>query len=85
MSAILILALAPIAQARVKDAWITAKTKIDLMTTDGVRTSDLNVDTVNGVVTLHGHAPTAMQSSSNCMPWSRRIPSRACAALPRLK
>ena len=61
MSATLTLALAPLAQAQVKDAWITAKAKIDLMTTDGVRTSDLNVDTVDGVVTLHGHVPTAMQ------------------------
>ena len=61
MSAMLTMALAPIAHAQVKDAWITAKTKIDLMTTDGVRTADLNVDTVDGVVTLHGHVPTAMQ------------------------
>lgn len=49
------------AQAQVKDAWITAKTKVDLMTTEGIRTGDLNVDTVNGVVTLHGHVPTAQQ------------------------
>ena len=61
LSAMLTLTLAPLAQAEVKDAWITAKTKIDLMTTDGVRTADLNVDTVDGVVTLHGHVPTAMQ------------------------
>ena len=61
MSATLTLALAPLAHAQVKDAWITAKTKIDLMTTDGVRTADLNVDTVDGVVTLHGHVPTTMQ------------------------
>lgn len=52
---------ATMAQAQVKDAWITAKTKIDLMTTEGIRTGDLNVDTVNGVVTLHGHVPTAQQ------------------------
>ena len=61
MSAMLTLTLAPLAHAQVKDAWITAKTKIDLMTTNGVRTADLNVDTVDGVVTLHGHVPTAMQ------------------------
>src|SRR3979409_117200 len=40
------------------DAWITMKTKIALMTTDNVSTSDLNVDTVNGVVTLHGKVST---------------------------
>lgn len=52
---------AAIAQAQVKDAWITAKTKIELMTTEGIRTGDLNVDTVDGRVTLHGHVPTAQQ------------------------
>jgi hyperosmotically inducible protein len=36
------------------DSWITMKTKLALMTTEGVDTWDLNVDTVNGVVTLHG-------------------------------
>lgn len=51
----------PPAHAQVKDAWITAKTKIDLMTTDGLKTGDLNVDTADGVVTLHGHVPTAAQ------------------------
>jgi hyperosmotically inducible protein len=40
------------------DAWITMSTKISLMTTDGVSTKDLNVDTVNGVVTLHGKVAT---------------------------
>ncbi|MFN7984588.1 MAG: BON domain-containing protein [Vicinamibacterales bacterium] len=59
--ATLSLGVVPVAHAQVKDAWITAKAKIDLMTTDGLRTSDLNVDTENGVVTLHGHVPSAMQ------------------------
>jgi len=36
------------------DSWVTAKTKLALMTTEGIDTWDLNVDTVNGVVTLHG-------------------------------
>jgi hyperosmotically inducible protein len=36
------------------DSWVTAKTKLALLTTEGIDTSDLNVDTVNGVVTLHG-------------------------------
>ena len=40
------------------DAWLTMKTKISLMTTEGISTSDLNVDTVQGVVTLHGKVPT---------------------------
>ena len=41
------------------DAWLTMKTQISLMTTEGLSTSDLNVDTVQGVVTLHGKVPTA--------------------------
>ena len=40
------------------DTWVTAKTKLALMTTEGVDTWDLNVDTVNGVVTLHGKVAT---------------------------
>jgi hyperosmotically inducible protein len=40
------------------DAWITMKTKLALITTDGVSTSDLNVDTVKGVVTMHGKVAT---------------------------
>jgi hyperosmotically inducible periplasmic protein len=40
------------------DAWLTMKTKIALMTAEGIGTSDLNVDTVQGVVTLHGKVAT---------------------------
>ena len=43
-----------------------------LMTTDGLRTSSLNVDTVNGVVTLHGKVPTDTQ---------REIYAAACRLL----
>ena len=42
------------AAADTPDAWITMKAKIALLTADGVDTSDLNVDTVDGIVTLHG-------------------------------
>ena len=40
------------------DSWVTMKTKIALMTTEDLSTKDLNVDTVKGVVTLHGMVPT---------------------------
>ena len=40
--------------AQVNDAWITMKTKIELMTTKDLHTSGLNVDTKDGVVTLQG-------------------------------
>jgi osmotically-inducible protein OsmY len=36
------------------DAWITTKAKIALLTTDGVSATAVNVDTVDGRVTLHG-------------------------------
>jgi hyperosmotically inducible protein len=49
---------APAMAADTSDAWITMKTKIALMTTDNVSAADLNVDTVNGVVTLHGKVAT---------------------------
>jgi hyperosmotically inducible protein len=47
-------AFSPAMAADRPDSWLTMKTKIALLTTEGVDTSDLNVDTVDGVVTLHG-------------------------------
>ena len=40
------------------DSWVTLKTRLALMTTDGVDTWDLNVDTRDGAVTLHGKVAT---------------------------
>jgi hyperosmotically inducible protein len=40
------------------DAWITTKAKIALATSENVNATDVNVDTVNGLVTLHGKVPT---------------------------
>jgi osmotically-inducible protein OsmY len=51
------------AAADAPDAWLTMKTKIALMTTEGLSTSDLNVDTVQGVVTLHGKVPTQSEKA----------------------
>ena len=39
------------------------KTKVSLMTSDKVSTSDLNVDTVNGIVTLHGKVATEAEKA----------------------
>lgn len=36
------------------DSWVTLKTKLALLTTEGIDTWDLNVDTTAGAVTLHG-------------------------------
>jgi osmotically-inducible protein OsmY len=58
-AAALIVAPPAVCRAATSDAWITAKTKLSLMTTEGVSGSKINVDTVNGQVTLHGKVPTA--------------------------
>ena len=42
------------AGAETSDAWITAKTKLALLTTEGVSGTAIKVDTVVGRVTLHG-------------------------------
>ena len=36
------------------DTWITTKVKTELATTDGVKSGDISVTTLNGVVTLTG-------------------------------
>ncbi|WP_105133326.1 BON domain-containing protein [Burkholderia sp. BE12] len=38
----------------VTDTWITTKVKSELATTDGVKSTDISVKTVDGVVTLTG-------------------------------
>ena len=47
-------ALAVPAGAATPDAWITTKTKLALLTTEGVSGTAIKVDTVAGRVTLHG-------------------------------
>ena len=51
--------------ADIPDAWVTMKTKVSLMTTEGLSTMDLNVDTVKGVVTLHGKVATAAEKAKS--------------------
>ncbi|WP_440221896.1 BON domain-containing protein [Dokdonella sp. MW10] len=38
----------------VSDTWITTKVKADLAATDGVKSTDISVNTTNGIVTLIG-------------------------------
>jgi len=45
------------------DAWITTKSKMALLTTAGVSSNAVNVDTVDGVVTLHGKVGTAEEKA----------------------
>ncbi|MEZ4282317.1 MAG: BON domain-containing protein [Myxococcota bacterium] len=48
-------------QATATDAWITTKAKVQLMSTTGIPAMSVNVDTVDGVVTLFGTVPTALE------------------------
>jgi hyperosmotically inducible protein len=50
----LALALGAPALAAPPDAWITTKVKMTLLTTDGVQANAINVDTIDGRVTLQG-------------------------------
>ena len=43
----------------VTDTWITTKVKSELATTDGVKSMDIDVKTVNGTVTLTGMLGTS--------------------------
>jgi osmotically-inducible protein OsmY len=46
------------ASADSPDSWITTKAKLALLTADDVSVTSVNVDTVNGNVTLHGKVRT---------------------------
>ncbi|MDN5874339.1 MAG: BON domain-containing protein [Sinobacteraceae bacterium] len=45
----------------VSDTWITTKVKTELATTDGVDSTDISVQTVDGKVTLTGVLPSETQ------------------------
>ena len=51
------------AWAATSDAWITTKAKMALLTTEGVSGTAVNVDTVNGLVTLHGKVPSEAEKA----------------------
>jgi osmotically-inducible protein OsmY len=59
----MVVAGAGAARADVKDSWITTKSKIALLTTDGFSVNGANVDTINGNVTIHGKVETAADST----------------------
>jgi hyperosmotically inducible protein len=55
----IVVAGALVASADVSDSWITTKAKIALLTTDGFSVNGVNVDTINGNVTIHGKVGTS--------------------------
>jgi hyperosmotically inducible protein len=56
-------ALTAPAEAAAPDAWITTKTKLSLLTTEGVSGTAIHVDTILGKVTLHGKVRTAEEKA----------------------
>lgn len=46
-----------------KDAWITTKARIKLLTAEDVSVSDVNVDTQDGRVTLHGKVGSSSEKT----------------------
>ncbi len=62
LAAALILAGAVAIQADTKDAWLTTKATIALLT-DGVSATAVNVDTVDGKITIHGKVGTAAEKA----------------------
>lgn len=46
----------------ITDSWITTKVKADLLATDGVAGTDINVDTKEGVVTLSGNVKSKAEA-----------------------
>lgn len=53
---------APVLAAQ-PDAWITTKSKLTLLTTDGVSATAVSVDTINQHVTLHGTVRTTEEKA----------------------
>lgn len=45
------------------DTWITTKAKMSLLTTEGIHSNQVNVDTVDGEVTLHGTVASAAEKT----------------------
>ncbi|HEY3303087.1 MAG TPA: BON domain-containing protein [Candidatus Binatia bacterium] len=63
LAIVLAAALAAPAHAATPDAWITTKTKLALLTTEGVRGTAIHVDTILGKVTLHGKVRSAEEKT----------------------
>jgi len=63
LAALLSCLLVAPAFAAPSDTWITTKSKLALLTTEGVSSSAVSVDTVNQHVTLHGTVPSAEEKA----------------------
>jgi len=63
LAVVVAVALVAPAWAATPDAWITTKTKMSLLTTEGVSGTAIHVDTILGKVTLHGKVRTAEEKA----------------------
>jgi len=63
LAVVVAVALAAPVGAATPDAWITTKTKLSLLTTEGVSGTAIRVDTILGKVTLHGKVRTAEEKA----------------------
>ena len=63
LAVVLSVALAAPVGAAAPDAWITTKTKLSLLTTEGVSGTAIHVDTILGKVTLHGKVRSAEEKA----------------------
>jgi hyperosmotically inducible protein len=63
LAALLSCVLVAPALAAQPDAWITTKSKLALLTTEGVSSTAVSVDTVNQQVTLHGKVRSAEEKA----------------------
>jgi hyperosmotically inducible protein len=63
LAVVLSVALAAPVVAATPDAWITTKTKLALLTTEGVSGTAIQVDTILGKVTLHGKVRSAEEKA----------------------
>src|ERR1051325_11914689 len=63
LAMVVAVAVAAPARAATPDAWITTKTKLSLLTTEGVSGTAIHVDTILGKVTLHGKVRSAEEKA----------------------
>ena len=63
LAVVVSVALAAPVGAATPDAWITTKTKLALLTTEGVSGTAIHVDTILGKVTLHGKVRSAEEKA----------------------
>jgi hyperosmotically inducible protein len=63
LAVVVSVALAAPVGAATPDAWITTKTKLTFLTTEGVSGTAIHVDAILGKVTLHGKVPSAEEKA----------------------